>query len=176
MRSDAVRNRERILDAASRCFSREAECGMAAIAKEAGVGSATMFRHFPARQDLVEAVLLRCLAESEDAVEAARASADPMAGLTALLTHFVRSLVRDRNLYRVAGQHLMDRREIQDRRAAVLEKSATVLRRCQEDGRVEPDVRITDLLTLTEGIAAAAGEQDWARPLALVLRGISTYR
>ena len=177
MRSDARRNRERILDAASRCFSRDgAECGMAAVATEAGVGSATMFRHFPAKQDLVEAVLLRCLEESEDAVDAALAAADPVEGLTALLTHFVQSLVRDKNLHRVAGQRLMDRQDVQDRRAVVFEKTATVLRRCQDDGRVEPDVRVTYLLTLTEGIAAAAGEQGWQRPLAVVLRGISTNR
>ncbi|OXM64237.1 TetR/AcrR family transcriptional regulator [Amycolatopsis vastitatis] len=177
MRSDARRNRERILDAASLCFSREGpECGMAAVAKEAGVGSATMFRHFPAKQDLAEAVLLRCLDESENAVEAAMAAADPVEGLTALLTHFVQSLVRDRNLHRIAGQRLMDRQDVQDRRAAVFRNTATVLRRCQESGRVEPDVQVADLLTLTEGIAAAGGEGGWARPLALVLRGISTNR
>ncbi|MBE8515947.1 TetR/AcrR family transcriptional regulator [Amycolatopsis sp. H6(2020)] len=177
MRSDARRNRERILDAASHCFIREGpECGMATIAKEAGVGSATMFRHFPAKQDLAEAVLLRCLEESEDAVAAAMAAADPAEGLTALLTHFVQSLVRDKNLHRIAGQRLMDRQDIQDRRAAVFRKTATVLRRCQESGRVEPDVQVTDLLTLTEGIAAAGGEEGWTRPLALVLRGISTNR
>ena len=104
------------------------------------------------------------------------AAADPVEGLTALLTHFVQSLVRDRNLHRIAGQRLMDRQDIQDRRAAVFRNTATVLRRCQEGGRVEPDVQVTDLLTLTEGIAAAGGEGGWARPLALVLRGISTNR
>lgn len=177
MRSDAGRNHERILDAASRCFSRDGpECGLAAIAKEAGVGSATMFRHFPAKQDLIEAVLLRCLVESEDAVETALAADDPVEGLAELLAHFVQSLVRDRRLHQLAGQRLMDRRDVRDRRAGVIEGSRIVLRRCQEIGRVVPDVQIMDLLTLTEGIAGTSGAQGWKRPLAIVLRGISADR
>jgi AcrR family transcriptional regulator len=149
---------------------------MAAIAKEAGVGSATMFRHFPAKRDLIEAVLLRCLVESEDAVEAALAAADPVEGLAELLAHFVQSLVRDRRLHQLAGQRLMERRDVQDRRTGVIEGSGIVLRRCQEIGRVGSDVQIMDLLTLTEGIAAASGVQGWERLLAIVLRGISADR
>ncbi len=56
-RADATRNREQLLKAASRAFaSAGAELSMRAIAREAGVGIATLYRHFPTRESLVEAV------------------------------------------------------------------------------------------------------------------------
>lgn len=177
MRQDAQLNRERIIDAAGRCFSRDgALCEMAAVAKEAGVGTATLFRHFPAKQDLFEAVLLGCIEKSAAAVAEAQLRDDPFEGLTELLTHFVQSQVRNKQLHQIAGHRLLGRPEVDDRKAAVFDGSATMLRRCQEAGQVETDVQITDLFTLTEGIAAAAGANGWERPLALVLRGIATRR
>ncbi|MGP2436940.1 TetR/AcrR family transcriptional regulator [Streptomyces sp. JW3] len=172
MRLDAQRNRERILDAALRCFGRHGgSCEMATIAKEAGVGSATLFRHFPAKQALIEAVLLGCLEKSEEAVAEAQAMADPFEGLTSLLTHFVQSLVQNRNLHRFAGQHLVDP-GIRGRRVGVFEGSAALLRRCQETGKVDADVQMADLFTLAEGIAEVTDSDGWQRPLALVIRGI----
>jgi AcrR family transcriptional regulator len=56
-RADAARNREQLLEVATRVFaSAEAETSMRAIAREAGVGIATLYRHFPTRESLVEAV------------------------------------------------------------------------------------------------------------------------
>jgi AcrR family transcriptional regulator len=56
-RADATRNRQQLLDAATRLFaSAEAERSMRAIANEAGVGIATLYRHFPTRESLVDAV------------------------------------------------------------------------------------------------------------------------
>jgi AcrR family transcriptional regulator len=56
-RADAARNREQLLEAATRVFaSSDAETSMRAIAREAGVGIATLYRHFPTRESLVEAV------------------------------------------------------------------------------------------------------------------------
>jgi AcrR family transcriptional regulator len=57
LRADASRNRETLLAAATRAFaSSEAEPSMRAIAREAGVGIATLYRHFPTRESLVDAV------------------------------------------------------------------------------------------------------------------------
>jgi len=57
LRADATRNRDQLLKAASRVFvSAGTEPSMRAIAREAGVGIATLYRHFPTRQSLVEAV------------------------------------------------------------------------------------------------------------------------
>ena len=57
LRADASRNRDRLLRVASRVFvSADAEPSMRAIAREAGVGIGTLYRHFPTRESLVEAV------------------------------------------------------------------------------------------------------------------------
>jgi AcrR family transcriptional regulator len=57
LRADATRNRDQLLEAASRAFaSAGTEPSMRAIAREAGVGIATLYRHFPTRESLVEAV------------------------------------------------------------------------------------------------------------------------
>lgn len=56
-RADAARNREQLLEVATRVFaSADAETSMRAIAREAGVGIGTLYRHFPTRESLVEAV------------------------------------------------------------------------------------------------------------------------
>lgn len=54
-RADAQRNRERLLEAALRAFSEDADVSLDAIAREAGVGSGTLYRHFPTREALIEA-------------------------------------------------------------------------------------------------------------------------
>src|SRR6187431_2469923 len=57
LRTDAQRNRERILEVAKLAFSQfGASASLDEIAKEAGVGAGTLYRHFPAREDLLEAV------------------------------------------------------------------------------------------------------------------------
>jgi AcrR family transcriptional regulator len=57
LRADATRNRDQLLEAATRLFvSGDTEPSMRAIAREAGVGIATLYRHFPTRESLVEAV------------------------------------------------------------------------------------------------------------------------
>ncbi len=57
LRADATRNREQLLEVATRVFaSSDAETSMRAIAREAGVGIGTLYRHFPTRESLVEAV------------------------------------------------------------------------------------------------------------------------
>ena len=68
-RADATRNRERILDVAKEAFTRDgANASLDDIARQSGVGSGTLYRHFPTRDDLIEAVYrseVEKLAESE---------------------------------------------------------------------------------------------------------------
>ena len=173
-RPDVVRNRERILKAASVCFNANgAECHMATVAAEAGVGTATMFRHFPTKKDLIEAVLLRCLQESEATVVVAERDSDSLSALQTLLEHFVQSLARDRGLKRIA-EDFLQQPDIRARQQAIFEATATILSRCQAVGTVRADVQLNDLLVLTEGIAYAAAADGWQRALALSLRGFLT--
>ncbi|MEH0845776.1 helix-turn-helix domain-containing protein [Micromonospora sp. CPCC 205711] len=68
LRADAARNRERLLDAAVRAFSRQGpEVTLDAVARDAGVGIGTLYRHFPTREALVEAAYRNELAKLCDA-------------------------------------------------------------------------------------------------------------
>ena len=84
MRADARRNREKILTAAARVFATEGlDAHLERIAKEAGVGSATLYRNFPTREALVEAVYRNEVAQLCDAAPALLAAKPPLDALRA---------------------------------------------------------------------------------------------
>lgn len=71
-RADAERNVQRIHEAAIRLWADEPNAGVADVAAAAGVGRATLYRHFPTRESLLEAIRTQGLADGEAAVEACR--------------------------------------------------------------------------------------------------------
>jgi AcrR family transcriptional regulator len=86
LRSDAERNRRLVLEAAALAFAEEGlEVGMAEIARRAGVGNATVFRRFPTKDALVEAILDEKIAELIEAAERAATVEDPWDALVAFL-------------------------------------------------------------------------------------------
>ncbi len=72
VRADARRNIERILDRAAHELAEDAASGMAEIARASGVGRATLYRHFPTRARLIDAIRDRAFAETERAIAASR--------------------------------------------------------------------------------------------------------
>jgi AcrR family transcriptional regulator len=69
-RADAERNIAAILDAALACFGRNAEASLTDVARAAGVGRVTLYRHFPSREALVDAVLDHAISRADTALEA----------------------------------------------------------------------------------------------------------
>jgi AcrR family transcriptional regulator len=88
MRADARRNRERLLEAALRAFSSGEEVTLETIASQAGVGIGTLYRHFPTREALVEAVYRGELARLRDTAGELQASRTPDAALRAWMDGF----------------------------------------------------------------------------------------
>ncbi|MEV8516435.1 TetR/AcrR family transcriptional regulator [Dactylosporangium sp. NPDC051484] len=84
-RADARQNAEKIVRAAITCLGRSPEASMNDIAKEAGVGRVTLYGHFPSREALVEAALVRLLTEGDKVLEAVDLTGDPRDGLWALM-------------------------------------------------------------------------------------------
>ncbi len=81
-RADAVRNRERLLEAAKAVFSTGgADASLEAVARQAGVGIGTLYRHFPTREALFEAVYRREVEQLADLAETLRAEPDPVDAL-----------------------------------------------------------------------------------------------
>jgi AcrR family transcriptional regulator len=86
LRADAARNRAALIDAAFDTFcQRGLDAPLAAVARRAGVGTATLHRHFPTRDALVEAVLVDRFDRYARTVEAALAADDAWEGLHSLL-------------------------------------------------------------------------------------------
>ena len=71
-RVDAERNRETVLDHATRLLSEDPAAGMAEIAAESGIARATLYRHFPTREELLEAITARTIDDVERAIGASR--------------------------------------------------------------------------------------------------------
>jgi AcrR family transcriptional regulator len=162
MRADARANRERILAAAEEVFGeRGAHASTEEVARRAGVGIATVFRHFPTKLDLVEAALVRHFEELTAEAEALAEAPDPGAGFRTLVTAMVDSgatkvtladLLTDSGEFTAAAQAAS--REL---RAAV----AVVLRKSQDAGATRRDVSVDELYFLVRGLAQAAA----ARPV-----------
>src|ERR1700720_2086419 len=90
-RADAVRNRERVLEAAKAVFSAGGpEASLDAVAKRAGVGIGTLYRHFPTREALFEAVYRREVQQLTDLAEQLKKEAQPVEALR----HWMRSNVK----------------------------------------------------------------------------------
>src|SRR5579872_5287859 len=90
-RVDAVRNRERVLEAAKTVFSAGGpDASLEAVARLAGVGIGTLYRHFPTREALFEAVYRREVQQLADLAEKLKAEAEPVEALR----HWMRSNVR----------------------------------------------------------------------------------
>src|ERR671931_1317835 len=84
-RADARQNAEKVVQAAIACLGRSPEASMNDIAQEAGVGRVTLYGHFPSRETLVEAALVRLLAQGDDVLEAIDLTGDPRDRLRTLM-------------------------------------------------------------------------------------------
>jgi AcrR family transcriptional regulator len=160
LRADARRNRERVLAAARRAF---AEQGYAVpldeIAAAAGVGPGTVYRHFPTKEALFEAV---SVANVQDLAADARAraqAADPDLALAGFLDRVAEQALAKRDLpdaFAGAGADVMAAA-----RAELLDALGVLLAKAQEAGGVRRDVSVTDLIALLKGLLHAVhGDPD----------------
>lgn len=140
-RADAARNREAILEATLGCLSRDPHASMASIAAEAGVGRVTLYGHFASRAELVEAVLVRVLDNSEHAL----ADTDDSGSAADALQRLVRSSWQILNTFRLA----LAAAESELAAETIRRHHEAPMRRVQslvERGRLEGDFR-TDMPT-----------------------------
>ncbi len=180
MRADARRNYDRILAAAAEAIAEHgAEASLEEIARRAGVGSATLHRHFPSRQRLLEAVF-------RDKVEALCATAadlaadpDPGQALATWLGAIARHAVSNRGLAAslMRGAHEGDPTLGATCHTMITNAGADLLARACRANAARPDVSITDLLKLVNAICLAVeqepdGVAQADRLLTLALAGV----
>ncbi|SDM62135.1 TetR/AcrR family transcriptional regulator [Nonomuraea jiangxiensis] len=176
-RVDAARNRKRLLAAADTVLnSHGAAASLDEIARVAGVGNATLYRHFPTRGRLIEAVYEQRIQDLCDSARDLAAASDPGAALTAWL-RFVAAHVTNSRLLREA--FLADHpspADVEPPQAtawhdSLFEAAAPLLARAQDAGAVRPDIGIAELLTfLTAATRAAPLCAD--RALELLMEGV----
>ncbi|WP_322723734.1 TetR/AcrR family transcriptional regulator, partial [Streptomyces phyllanthi] len=176
-RSDARRNRELLIEAAHEVFTEQGlEAPLDVIARRAGVGNATLYRHFPSRAVLVDAVFHGLLTDTMAVGEQARAVEDAWAGLTGYLESVFAGLAADRGTNDLMTTHLEGVDTLQSVHAHNRETIELLLRRGRDQGTVRADVTTEDVLfalaalgRAVPSLAAAAAPDAWRRPLALLL-------
>jgi AcrR family transcriptional regulator len=161
LRADALRNRSRILEAAEVVFASEGiEAPVDVIAEKAGVGVGTLYRHFPTKEKLCEAILLDRLRGLTEDARAQADAPDPTAAFFGFLEHFVQLGESKRDLIAaVMGAGLDFDESAAPVKEDLREAVGVLLRRAQEAGAVRADVTPAAVVSLVGATchAAAAG-------------------
>jgi AcrR family transcriptional regulator len=178
LRADARRNRELIIAAAEDLFLRDgASASLEEIARRAGVGSATLHRHFPTRMNLLETVYSDHVRELCNTAESLAADHDPADALIAwlCLVHTRAAVNNGLAAAMAADEDGGTRGSLQSCHAMVAAAGSALLERAIGSGAVRRDVDIRDLLALVNALARAGGASgDENRLLMLALTGIMT--
>ncbi|MCW2994164.1 MAG: transcriptional regulator, TetR family [Conexibacter sp.] len=160
-RADAARNRDKILAAAREAFADpDAEVSMAEISRRAGVGMATLYRNFPGRRELLEALYV----EEVDAISAAAASIGdagetPGAALSRWLHRFFAFSTSKRHIASELLTHVDSTNPMfNENRERVMAAGRPLLEAAQRSGEVRGDLTLEQVLDMIIAIARIGGD------------------
>jgi len=179
LRADARRNRERILDAARcACAEHGASVQMDDVARGAGVGVGTVYRHFPTKETLIEALVAEKYRVAIEQANRALEVEDPWESFAGLLAEGAEMMARDATLRDAFTRLAPDLPEAAAGRAEFEAVAGRVVARAQQAGVVREDVTFDDVSALMSGLCAsmARPQVDWRRHLALLLDGLRPRR
>jgi AcrR family transcriptional regulator len=180
LRADAARNRTRVLEAARELMSaRGVEVQMEEIAREAGVGVGTVYRHFPNKEALVRALAEDRFSRIAAVMREALADPDPERGFETMMRRAAEIQVADRSLTEVMRNHgdaMQAAAEMHD----VPELTQRVIDRCKRAGVLRPDVQMGDIPMVMCGMGVAscsaagrlAGPDGWKRYVEYLIAGM----
>jgi AcrR family transcriptional regulator len=163
MRADARRNRLRLLEAAEEVFSREGtSASTEEVAKQAGVGIGTLFRHFPTKAALLEALLAQRVSRVAERAERLGGDADAGRALRTLVVEVVGQSAQKKAYAEALG----GARDAAGEELTAAQKRAhgalgTLLRRAQRQGGIRDDIETEDLVALIAGAVEAAEHGTW---------------
>lgn len=176
LRADARRNRERILEAARAVF---AESGLDALiedlARRAGVGVGTVYRHFPTKEALVDALVEDYFAQLDADARQALDVEDPWDAFAGYIWRAAELLSHNRALVQVTADGQM--REGAERQG-LHEGIGRLIERAQRAGVLRPDVRTDDVPMImcsigrVQMLGGRPGGEEWRRHLAIMLDGL----
>ncbi|GAA2393704.1 MULTISPECIES: TetR/AcrR family transcriptional regulator [Streptomyces] len=156
-RADSVRNRRLLLRAATEAF---AECGadvpMHTIAQRAGVAKGTVFRHFPTKDDLLAAIMMRLLDRLlGTAVRLLRAD-DAGGALKEFMAHGIGLLAADRAFCDVIGRPSLQHADVREAIDRLCDAVEDLTARARAQGAVRGDITGTDIVLLLGGVHQTA--------------------
>jgi AcrR family transcriptional regulator len=178
LRADARRNREKVLEAARFVFSENGrEAQMDDVARRAGVGVGTVYRHFPTKEALIEALMVAAFSSIAAAADRALEIEDPWEAFSTVLWHGAEVMSADRAMSEVFASIP----GVAESAIPTIEGlTATVeqlIGRAQEAGVLRRDLVVDDIPMLMCGIGAATKKEHrcpaaWRRHLTIVLDGL----
>jgi AcrR family transcriptional regulator len=179
LRSDARRNRERLVRSARELFATEGvEIPVEEITRHAGVGMGTLYRHFPTKEDLIDAVLEDAFGELVTAAEQAVADEDAWAGFTRFLERALAQHAANRGLKDMLATRAHGRRRADAMRNRIRPLLRRMIKRAHEQGTLRCDFTAEDLPLVfwtagrvIESTTAVAPEY-WRRYFGLLLDGL----
>lgn len=165
-RADAQRNRTKILDVARAAFAEhDLDVSMAEIARRAGVGMATLYRNFPGRRELLEALYT-------DEVDAICAAAETLDGESAgarfgsWLQRFVAFSASKRHIAAELLTHVDSSNPVfNDNRARVLATGRPLLVAAQKSGQVRTDLTLEQILDMVMALVSIPGDAAYVQPI-----------
>jgi AcrR family transcriptional regulator len=162
-RTDALRNRERILKVAKDAFTRYgAETSLDEIAKQAEVGAGTLYRHFPSREELLKAVYRTEIEKLAESQRRFAATLSPVEALRAWLLLFVEAVAAKQVIAPAMKGLAGDPKKIFEASYLQIQEAIRALvKRAIQSGDLRRDIEPADLLRALVGVAHVADTTDW---------------
>jgi AcrR family transcriptional regulator len=176
LRADAQRNLERVLDAAAELFAeRGCDVSVDEIARQAGVGNATVFRRFSTKDDLIAAVVSKQIRDLTTFLGEALERPDAGEAFRAFVWHAGELHARDRALYE-GFSRCVDISNVADAKAELNALVEQLITRAQEGGALRQDISADDVSQLVGSAIRGAVDSDrpelWRRYVEVVLDGL----
>lgn len=178
LRADARRNREKVLQAARAVFSDQGrDAQMDDVAKRAGVGVGTVYRHFPTKEALIEALMVEAFVSIATAAERGLEIEDPWEAFSTVMWQGAEVMSADRAMSEVFASIPNVAESALPTIEALQRSTAELIRRAQSAGVLRDDLLLDDIPMLMCGIGAATKKEHrcpdaWRRHLAIVLDGL----
>lgn len=181
LRTDAARNKEKILHAAREVFAEHGlDAPMTEVARRAGVGIATLYRRFAAREDLIAATFADKMTVYADAIDQALTDPDPWRGFCAYIERVCAMQAADHGFTRVLTMTFPTAKSLEAERARAYRGFIELISRAKGTGRLRPDFSDKDLLILlmaNAGVISATGDvapDTWRRLVGYMLQAFSS--
>ena len=182
-RADAQRNRQRILDAARALYAADGlGVSMAAVAREAAVGKATLSRHFDSQQQLIDAVFIDRMSAYVSAAENGLRTDDPWEGFVSYVTAVCEMQAGDRGFADLLTLTFPTARGVESLRKEAYRGFAQIIGRAKRAGQLRQDFVAEDMVVLlmaNAGVVSATARdapESWRRLVGHLLRGYATDR